>query len=117
MLPEDVTDMIAVDIAPTGPDQNSDERKVSIFAKDSRFPYHWGMTSELRRTAMDAGADFVMDIFTPHYGTDCDPCVVAGYDIRHAAIGPGTSNTHGYERTHIDGLRATYELLLAYLLR
>lgn len=117
VLPEDVRDMIAVDIAPTGPDQNSEERKVSIFAKDSRFPYHWGLTNDLRRAAMDAGVDYVMDVFTPHYGTDCDGSVLAGYDIRHAAIGPGTANSHGYERTHIDGLRATYELLLAYLAR
>ena len=115
VLPEDVKDMIAVDIAPTGPDQNSDERKVSIFAKDSRFPYHWELTSELRRTAIEAGVDYVMDIFTPHYGTDCDPSIAAGYDLRHAAIGPGTANSHGYERTHIEGLRATYELLLAYM--
>ncbi len=117
VLPEDVRDMIALDIAPTGPDQNSDERKVSIFAKDSRYPYHWGLTNELRQTAIDAGLDYVMDIFTPHYGTDCDPSLAAGYDLRHAAIGPGTANSHGYERTHIDGLRAVYELLLAYLER
>ena len=117
VLPGDVRDMIALDIAPTGPDQNSDERKVSIFAKDSRYPYHWGLTNELRQTAVDAGVDFVMDVFTPHYGTDCDPSLAAGYDLRHAAIGPGTSNSHGYERTHIDGLRAVYELLLAYLTR
>ena len=115
VLPEDVEDMIAVDIAPTGPDQNSDERKVSIFAKDSRYPYHWGLTNELRAAAAEAGVDYVMDIFTPHYGTDCDPSLAAGYDIRHAAIGPGTANSHGYERTHLDGLRATYELLWAYL--
>lgn len=114
-LPEGVTDMLAVDIAPTGPQQNSDEHKVSIFAKDSRFPYHWGMTNELRAAAIENGIDYVMDIFTPHYGTDCDPSIQAGYDIRHAAIGPGTANSHGYERTHIDGLRATYELLMAYL--
>lgn len=114
-LPEGVKDMIAVDIAPTGPQQNSDERKVSIFAKDSRFPYHWGLTNELRAAAIEKGIDYVMDIFTPHYGTDCDPAVCAGYDIRHAAIGPGTANSHGYERTHIDGLRCTYELLMAYL--
>lgn len=117
VLPADVRDMIAVDIAPTGPDQNSDERKVSIFAKDSRYPYHWGLTNELRQTAIDAGVDYVMDIFTPHYGTDCDVTLTAGYDIRHAAIGPGTANSHGYERTHIQGLRAVYELLLAYLTR
>ena len=114
-LPADVKDILAVDIAPTGPDQNSDERRVSIFAKDSRFPYHWGMTNELRAAAIAAGVDYVTDIFTPHYGTDCDPSLLAGYDLRHAAIGPGTANSHGYERTHIDGLRATYELLAAYL--
>ncbi|MBQ7371698.1 MAG: M42 family metallopeptidase [Blautia sp.] len=114
-LPDDVKDMLAIDIAPTGPDQNSDERKVSIFAKDSRFPYHWGMTNELRDAAIAANVDYVMDIFTPHYGTDCDGSVLAGYDIRHAAIGPGTANSHGYERTHIDGLRNTYALLMAYL--
>ena len=116
-LPADACDMLAIDIAPTGPDQNSDERKVSIFAKDSRFPYHWGMTNELRETAIGAGVDFVMDVFTPHYGTDCDPSLLAGYDIRHAAIGPGTANSHGYERTHVDGLRNTYDLLMAYLAR
>ena len=116
-LPNDVKDILAVDIAPTGPDQNSDERKVSIFAKDSRFPYHLGMTGELRDTAEAAGVDYVMDIFTPHYGTDGDASVVAGHDIRHAAIGPGTANSHGYERTHIDGLRNTFALLCAYLER
>ena len=115
-LPDGVQDMIAVDIAPTGPEQNSDEHKVSIFAKDSRFPYHWELTNELRDAAERAGVDYVMDIFTPHYGTDCDGSILAGYDIRHAAIGPGTANSHGYERTHIDGLRNTYDLLMAYLL-
>ena len=114
-LPEGTKDILAIDIAPTGPDQNSDEHKVSIFAKDSRYPYHWGMTSELRAAAIRAGADFVMDIFTPHYGTDGDTSIAAGHDVRHAAIGPGTANSHGYERTHIAGLKATYELLTAYI--
>ncbi|MBQ7060208.1 MAG: M42 family metallopeptidase [Clostridia bacterium] len=116
-MPRDTRDYLALDIAPTGPEQNSDERKVTIFCKDSRFPYHWGLTNELRETAKRIGCDFVMDIFTPHYGTDGDPSVVAGYDIRHAAIGPGTANSHGYERTHIDGLRNTYDLLTAFMLK
>ena len=116
-LPEGVKDILAVDIAPTGPDQTSSERKVTIFAKDSRFPYHWGMTNELRDTAIEAKIDYVMDIFTPHYGTDGDATLLAGYDVRHAAIGFGTANSHGYERTHVDGLKATYDLLMAYLLR
>ena len=114
-LPEDVKDVLAVDIAPLGPDQNSSEKKVSIFAKDSRFPYHNAMTNELRDCARKANIDYVMDIFTPHYETDADSSIAAGYDVRHAAIGPGTANSHGYERTHIDGLRNTYLLLMEYL--
>ncbi len=114
-LPEGTADILALDIAPTGPEQNSDERKVSIFAKDSRFPYHRGMTNELREAATASGADWVMDIFTPHYGTDGDGSIIAGYDIRHAAIGPGTANSHGYERTHVDGLANTFRLMMAYI--
>ncbi|MCH5198020.1 MAG: M42 family metallopeptidase [Oscillospiraceae bacterium] len=114
-LPDDVRDMVAIDIAPTGPDQNSDEKKVSVFAKDSRFPYHLGLTNELKDAADRAGADWVTDIFTPHYGTDADGSVLAGYDIRHAAFGPGTANSHGYERTHIKGLENTYKLLCSFI--
>ena len=116
-LPSGVKDILAIDIAPTGDEQTSDEKKVSIFCKDSRFPYHYEMTNELREVAKENNIDFVMDIFTPHYGTDCDTSIVAGHDVRHAAIGFGTSNSHGYERTHVDGLKNTYDLLMAYLLK
>ena len=114
-LPPDTEDVLALDIAPTGPEQNSDEKKVSVFAKDLNFPYHWEMTNELRETAVRCGADYVMDVFTPHYGSDADSGIRSGHDVRHAAIGPGTRSSHGYERTHMDGLRNTYKLLLAYL--
>ena len=115
-LPEGIKDILAIDIAPIGEFQTTSEHKVTIFAKDSRFPYHYEMTNELRKTAKDNNIDYVMDVFTPHYGTDCDTSIVAGYDIRHAAIGFGTANSHGYERTHLDGLKETYKLLMAYLL-
>ena len=116
-LPEGVKDILAIDIAPTGDEQTSDEKKVSIFAKDSRMPYHYEMTNELRETALENKIDYVMDIFTPHYGTDCDTSVYAGHDVRFAAIGFGTANSHGYERTHIKGLEETYNLLVKYLLK
>ncbi len=114
-LPQGVKDILAVDIAPTGPDQNSDERKVSLFAKDSRFPYHLELLRELQDAADRAHVGYVTDVFTPHYGSDGDTSIVAGYDVRHGAIGPGTANSHGYERTHMEGLDNTYRLLLAYL--
>ena len=116
-LPADTADILALDIAPTGPDQTSDEQKVSIFAKDTRFPYHWEMTNELVETARALGLDYAVDIFTPHYATDDDTSLIAGHDVRHAAIGPGTANSHGYERMHLDGIRNTYALLRGYLLR
>lgn len=114
-IPEDVKDFLAVDIACIGPEQTSDERKVSIFCKDSRFPYHYDMVRELEKCAKASKADYVLDILTPHYGSDGDPALVAGYDIRHGAIGPGTRASHGYERTHMDALKSTYSLLAEYV--
>ena len=115
MIPADVADFLAVDIACIGPEQTSDERKVSIFCKDSRFPYNLDMTHELEDAAKASGADYVLDIFTPSYGTDADPALVAGFDIRHGAIGPGVRASHGYERTHIDAIKSTYSLLAEYV--
>ena len=115
MIPADVKDFLAVDIACIGPEQTSNERKVSIFCKDSRFPYNLDMTHELEASAMASGADYVLDIFTPSYGTDADPALVAGFDVRHGAIGPGVRASHGYERTHIDAIKSTYSLLAEYV--
>ena len=115
LIPEDVKDFLALDIACIGPEQTSSERKCSVFCQDSRFPYNIDMRNELEEAARKAGADYVPDSFTPHYGTDADPALVAGFDIRHGAIGPGTRASHGYERTHIDGLKNTYKVLAEYV--
>lgn len=116
-LPDGIKDILALDIAPTGPDQNSEEHKVSIFAKDSRFPYHREMKDELIEVAQKLNLNYCVDVFTPHYGSDGDGSVMAGYDIRHACIGPGTHNSHGYERTHKEGLLNTYKLAMGYILK
>lgn len=116
-LPEGVQDFLAIDISCCGPEQSSDEHKVSIFAKDSRFPYHYEMTNELIATAKTEGLDYVVDVLTPHYGTDGDASILAGYDIRHAAIGPGTTGSHGYERTNMTALDNLYGLMMAYMLK
>ena len=54
-----------------------------------------------------------MDIY-PSYGSDADAALSAGYDIRHCVVGQGVYASHGYERTHIDGVRNTLDLLEAY---
>lgn len=114
-LPEGIGDIVALDIAPIGPDQNSDEHKVTVFCKDSRFPYHRQLGDELRRAAIREEIDYVPDVFTPHYGSDGNTSVLAGHDVRHAAIGPGTGNSHGYERIHMDAIRDLFALTLAYI--
>ena len=115
-LPEGTKDIISLDIAPVAPTQVSSEKKVSLFAKDSRFPYHYEMLTELVDAAEKVGAAYEVDVFTPRYGTDSDFAITAGNNVRHAALGPGTIGSHGYERTHIDSLNNMYQLLLEYII-
>ena len=72
------------------------------------------MTTALIKTAKDNGLDYAVDIY-PGYGSDADAALSAGHDLRHALIGPGVYASHGYERTHEDGLANNYLLLKAYL--
>ena len=38
-----------------------------------------------------------------------------GCDIRHGLIGAGVYASHGYERSHIDGVYNTIKVLAGYL--
>ena len=55
-----------------------------------------------------------MDVY-PHYGSDVEAALSAGFDIRHGLIGPGVYASHGYERSHIDGVWSTLKVLCGYL--
>ena len=114
-IPDDTVDVLAVDIGCCGPTQYSDERKVSICVKDAAFPYHPGMVDELIATAEAADVQYALDTFLPHYGSDANLPVRLGRDVRHALIGPGVLETHGYERTHERALIETFNLLAAYV--
>ena len=116
-IPDNVADILSVDIAPTGPLQNSDEHKVSVLCQDCLMRYHYEMTQELINTAKEEGINYVTDIFDPGYSTDSTCAVKSGYDIRYGAICFGVSNSHGYERIHMDGIRACYSLMMAYMLK
>lgn len=116
-LPEGTKELLALDTPPTGPDQASSIKKVTIFAKDTRMAYHVDVVKELRDLAKENHIDYVTDVITPHAGTDVDCSIMAGYDIRYGAIGPAEDNSHGYERTHLDGVKHTYQLLLAYMMK
>ena len=112
--PEGITDMIAVDMGVVGDDLSTDELKVSICAKDSTGPYNRALTGALIDTAKKHELAHAVDIY-PFYGSDTNAALTAGYDYRHALIGPGVSASHGYERVHEDGLWNTLMLLVHYL--
>ena len=112
-IPADTRDLIAVDIGCIGLDHDSNEHKVTIATKDASFPYHTVLTDELVKLCEKNGIPYALDMMVPSYGSDADVSLRAGYDVRHALIGPGVRETHGYERTHVDALDATLRLITA----
>ncbi len=113
-IPADVKDMISVDMGCVGNGLNCKETQVSICSKDSSGPYNYDIVNDLIDCAKKADVDYAIDIY-PFYGSDVDVSLKAGYDIRHGLIGPGVYASHGYERSHVDGLVNTYRLLEQYL--
>lgn len=113
-LPEDAQDILSVDMGCVGDDLSCTEKMVSICAKDSRGPYNYEMTQRLIALAEGLGLAFAVDVY-PAYGSDADAALAAGYNLRHALIGPGVFASHGYERGHVEGLENTYRLLKAFV--
>ena len=113
-VPEGVTEAISVDMGCVGNGLSCTERQVSICAKDSGGPYSYDVVSGLIEAAKASGADYAVDVY-PYYGSDVEATLRAGFDIRHGLIGAGVYASHGYERSHIDGVYNTLKLLCAYL--
>ncbi len=113
-VPADTCEMISVDMGCVGDDLGCTERMVSICAKDSGGPYNYELVSALADTAKRLSLDYAIDVY-PHYGSDVEATLRAGYDIRHGLIGPGVYASHNYERSHMDGVHNTYELLRVYV--
>ena len=113
-VPEGITEAISVDMGCVGDGLNCTERQVSICAKDSSGPYSYELVGKLIAAAEKTGADYAVDIY-PYYGSDVEATLRAGFDIRHGLIGPGVYASHGYERSHMDGVLNTLKLLYSYL--
>ncbi len=113
-MPNCVTDAISVDMGCVGMGLGCTERKVSICAKDSGGPYSYELVGELIAAAKRAEADYAVDVY-PMYGSDVEATLKTGADIRHGLIGPGVYASHGYERSHVEGVANTLALLLSYL--
>ena len=113
-VPAGVTEAIAVDMGCVGDGLTCTEKQVSICAKDSGGPYHYDVVTKLINAAKANGADYAVDVY-PRYSSDVEATLTAGHDLRHGLIGSGVYASHGYERSHIDGVYNTLLVLCGYL--
>lgn len=113
-VPSGVTEAISVDMGCVGNGLQCTEREVSICAKDSGGPYSYSVVSNLISAAKRENLRYAVDVY-PAYGSDVEATLRAGYDIKHGLIGAGVYASHGYERSHRDGVENTFKLLCAYL--
>ena len=113
-VPAGVTEAISIDMGCVGNGLQCTEKQVSICAKDSGGPYSYEVVGKLIDAAKKTGADYAVDIY-PGYGSDVEATLRAGYDIRHGLIGAGVYASHGYERSHIDGVYNSLKVLCGYL--
>ncbi len=111
--PETV-EYLAVDMGALGDGQTSDEYTVSICAKDSSGPYHYGLRKHLVQLAKDNDIEYKVDIY-PFYGSDASAALTAGHDIVHGLVGAGIDASHAFERTHISSIINTEKLLYRYI--
>ncbi len=114
-IPEGVSEFLAVDIGLIGPDLDGSEYSVSICTKDASITYDYKLTNRLIEYAEKAECDYAVDIYRV-YGSDAGAVLKAGHNVRSALCGMAVYCSHGMERTHIDGLANTTNLLLAYAL-
>lgn len=113
-LPASTEEILSVDMGAMGDDLGTDEYCVSICAKDASGPYDYDTVSRLVEIAGKNDIKHAVDIY-PFYSSDASASLRAGWDIKHGLLGPGIQASHGYERCHRDGLKATLELLHGYL--
>ncbi len=113
-VPAGVTEAISVDMGCVGDGLSCTEKQVSICAKDSGGPYSYEVVGKLINAAKKTGADYAVDVY-PYYGSDVEATLRSGVDIRHGLIGAGVFASHGYERSHIDGVYNTLKVLCGYL--
>ena len=113
-VPAGVTEAISVDMGCVGDGLQCTERECSICAKDSGGPYSYEVVGKLISAAKQEGAAYAVDVY-PFYGSDVEATLRAGLDIRHGLIGAGVYASHGYERSHIEGVYNTLLVLKGYL--
>ena len=112
-LPPNTKEFIAVDMGAPGLDQNSSEYCTCICAKDSSGPYDYSLKKKFVSVCESHGIPYKIDVY-PHYSSDASAAISSGWDIKTGLIGPGVFASHSYERTHMDSILATVDLVIKY---
>ena len=115
-IPDDIDEILAIDMGAMGDDLSCSEKDVSICVKDSSGPYDYEMVGILTGLAKELSLDYALDVY-PSYASDASAALHGGANIRAALIGPGVHASHSMERTHVAGLENTLALLRAYVTR
>ncbi len=113
-LDADVAEMVSVDNAVVAAGQYSRETGVNVAMKDETGPFDYHLTRKLLRICRELGIPAQRDVFN-YYRSDISAALGAGAETRAALLGCGVDASHGWERTHLDGIRNVGELLVAYL--
>lgn len=113
-IPNDIDELVGIDMGCIGLDLSCSEHDVSICAKDGSGPYDYDITNKLIELSKKYNLNYAVDIY-PMYSSDVSASLRGGNDIKGALIGPGVHASHGMERTHIDGIANTIKLIYAYL--
>lgn len=114
VLEHDVSEMVSIDIAPVAKGQTTQESSATIGMMDSSGPYDYHLTRHLIKLAEEHHIAYKRDVFK-FYHSDSASAIAAGYDLRTALICFGGDASHGYERTHIDGLLNVAKLISSYI--
>ena len=111
---DSLEELLVIDMGVVGDGCTGKETHCSICAKDSSGPYDYLMRKTLTLLAQKNSIPHKVDVY-PYYGSDGSAALRAGCNFRVGLIGPGVSASHGTERTHKQGIKATIDLCMAYI--
>ncbi|HUF31888.1 MAG TPA: osmoprotectant NAGGN system M42 family peptidase [Acidimicrobiales bacterium] len=113
-LDADMAEMLSIDTAVVAPGQTSTEHTVNISMGDSTGPFDYHLARRLLHLCREHEIDHRRDVYG-HYRSDAASALEAGAETRAVLIGFGIDASHGWERTHLDGIRRMAELVAVYL--
>lgn len=114
-FPDDLHELLTIDMGALGSGQAGNEFSVSICVKDGGGPYHFDMNNKLHRLCKDNEIPHHKDIYV-YYSSDGTSYWRAGGKAKVGLAGPGVDASHSYERTHKDSIQHSAHLIARYML-